>query len=120
MSDADCLIPLDNFRRGRRGFAIMNLKTKSLVVHVEDEERTYVGSFAWAPESRHLAVLKNARTSQFRRPRQWLSLLMGHPLQYYRAALAIYTAAGQLVARSSLSPDEKRSGADEVVWFNGC
>lgn len=106
--------------RWRRGFAIVEVKAKRVVTHVQRDEWTYVKGFAWAPNSQHLATLENTLTSQFRRPQHWLSAIMGHPVQYHRPTLEIHTASGQRSARSSLSTGEIRGGADEVVWFNGC
>jgi hypothetical protein len=91
-----------------------------VVTHIQRDGWTRVKSFAWAPDSQHLAILENALTSQFRRPQHWFNAIMGHPLPYYRPALEICTASGQRRARSSLSTGEIRGGVQEVVWLNGC
>jgi hypothetical protein len=102
------------------GFVIVDLSTRQLVAEVEHDPLTSVRGFAWAPDSRHLAVLERTMTSQLTRPQHWLFALAGHPAQYYRLTLAVYAASGQRVARSILFPTEMRGSEGEVVWPEGC
>jgi hypothetical protein len=103
----------------RKAFAIVELKTRRVVVEVEVKSE-HVYGFAWAPDSARLAVLKTTDHVNLGGVLDWLLTILHGPISYYQLVLEIYTVAGQQLASSRLFPAPVKLHGASIVWYGEC
>jgi hypothetical protein len=87
----------------------------TIKIYDENEDRYYIDSLAWSPDSKWIAVLKHSSRTGYG-PIDLIALMAGHGVPYMTYYLDVIDLSGNLVAHTKLTSEVKGSWG-WLVWM---